>query len=159
LCVVVNPSKICEENVSNRENDLADETRNDDEVFKIIFLDSLKMHSTHRVYKNVIHWLVSEYERLYPKSSPPEAKSFAENCLIPPVPHQDNAWDGGVFVCRYAYGLFKERNNPICKRDLNRKDNFITESKYFEFDMTDIAKMRENLKNLIENLSKIYLNQ
>eukprot|EP00588_Corethron_pennatum_P034698 CAMPEP_0194346062 /NCGR_PEP_ID=MMETSP0171-20130528/105212_1 /TAXON_ID=218684 /ORGANISM="Corethron pennatum, Strain L29A3" /LENGTH=1294 /DNA_ID=CAMNT_0039113135 /DNA_START=141 /DNA_END=4027 /DNA_ORIENTATION=+ len=155
----VNPSKICEENVSHK-NELVDETRNDNEgneVFKIIFLDSLKMHSTHRVYKNVIHWLVSEYERLYPKSSPPESKIFAENCLIPPVPYQDNAWDCGVFVCRYAYGLFKERNNPICKRDLNRKNNFITESKYFEFDMTDIAKMREDLKNLIEDISKIYL--
>ena len=74
------------------------------------------------------------------------------------VPRQDNKWDCGVFVCRYAYNLFIMRNLRFTREGYN--ENFvslITRGKAFQFDMSDIARIRKEMSKLFDNLSKVYL--
>ena len=74
------------------------------------------------------------------------------------VPYQTNSWDCGVFVCRYALAMYQQRNRPILfSHDKNRLELIITDSKYFDFNMKDIRDFRDELANLIERLSKIYV--
>mmetsp|Transcript_24277 Transcript_24277/g.55297 ORF Transcript_24277/g.55297 Transcript_24277/m.55297 type:complete len:957 (-) Transcript_24277:767-3637(-) len=66
LCVVTNPSAIrqlnAEEDDSNGENG---------QSFRIIFLDSLKMHNAKRICHVVIQWICSEFKRLHPDDAVP----------------------------------------------------------------------------------------
>ena len=76
------------------------------------------------------------------------------------VPYQVNGCDCGVFVCRYAYNLFLMRHLKFTWEDISRKPPFgalITKGPAFQFNMSDIARMREEMERLINNLSKIYL--
>ena len=84
------------------------------------------------------------------------------------VPYQDNSWDGGVFVCRYAYALYLMRNRRITyaaagletSHDLLETRpyfrNLITDSPEFNFNLSDIGRVRDELKQLITNLSPKY---
>ena len=52
------------------------------------------------------------------------------------------------------------RHLKFTREDMNQKPPFktlITKGSAFQFDMSDIARMREEMKSLINNLSKIYL--
>ena len=77
-----------------------------------------------------------------------------------PVPYQENGCDCGVFVCRYAYSLFV-MNKSKCKFTwedyAERFLNMITRGPAFQFDMTDIARIREEMGTLIDRLSTPYL--
>lgn len=80
--------------------------------------------------------------------------------FTPKIPYQDNGCDCGVFVCRYAYNLFQMRNNYIFSRyDLSTrcKKLFQGYNPLFDFGMEDIARIREEMKSLISNLSTSYL--
>jgi hypothetical protein len=73
------------------------------------------------------------------------------------VPYQDNGCDCGVFVCRYAYNLYLMRNQIFSFADI--EDHFktlITEGPAFDFDMRDIARIREEIKVLVNALSPLY---
>jgi hypothetical protein len=88
----------------------------------------------------------------------PLAKAFFEctpaASLVMAVPYQDNGWDCGVFVCRYAYAMYEvARRTSITLGDFH---SVITGSEEFAFDMDDIARIREEFKTLIQNLSKVY---
>jgi hypothetical protein len=80
------------------------------------------------------------------------------------VPYQRNGWDCGVFMCRYAYGLYLLRHEPFSfgqtnLRSSKRKDRFklfLTESDAFKFNGDDIQRIRTEIKTLIENLSVVY---
>jgi asparagine synthase (glutamine-hydrolysing) len=80
------------------------------------------------------------------------------------VPYQRNGWDCGVFICRYAYGLYLLRREPFSfgqtdLRSSKRKDRFrllITENDAFKFNGDDIQRIRTEIKTLIENLSIVY---
>ena len=60
-------------------------------------------------------------------------------------------------MCRYAYGIFMERNTVISCVDLgcgpSSTNNCITRSKYFSFNAGDITQLRSDLKRLIRVLS------
>ena len=78
------------------------------------------------------------------------------------VPTQKNGWDCGVFVCRYAFALYSMRDRDITFGDA-KKDQYgipleraITESDAFQFDGSDIVRIRKNLDMLIDRLSIIY---
>ena len=85
------------------------------------------------------------------------------------MPRQNNGYDCGVFVCRYAYSIFQLRDrrftfgdaNLLCASECENERqpfyNLITEQKEFDFNMTDIARFRTEFKTLIERLSTIYL--
>ena len=73
------------------------------------------------------------------------------------VPYQDNCWDCGIFVCRYAYSLLLLRKKPFTVADIRNKFvTAITESAEFQFDMSDIARLRQEIRVLIDNLSHEY---
>ncbi len=76
------------------------------------------------------------------------------------VPYQDNGCDCGVFVCRYAYGLFVMRHLDFTFGGMNEHPPFkmlITEGPAFQFDQSVIPRIRNEITSLIDNLSKIYL--
>jgi hypothetical protein len=77
------------------------------------------------------------------------------------VPYQNNSWDCGVFVCRYASGIFQLRNHVFSYDELlvdgGSAIKMITHSAEFDFTLDDIACLREEMKVLIERLSAIYL--
>ena len=79
--------------------------------------------------------------------------------FTPSIPYQDNGCDCGVFVCRYAYNLFQMRNNCFSQYDLSTrcKKLFKPDNLLFEFGMEDIARIRKEMKSLINNLSTCYL--
>ncbi len=83
------------------------------------------------------------------------------------VPYQNNGWDCGVFVCRYAFGVLSLREkqftyNPF--RDVKENKRKLTalletemaESGGFNFDMDDIVRLRRDFATLIDNLSDMY---
>jgi len=75
------------------------------------------------------------------------------------VPYQNNSWDCGVFVCRYAFALYKLRNISFSFQEY-RQDCFrslITNSEPFQFDMKDITRLRQEMKALVENLCTAYV--
>jgi len=77
-----------------------------------------------------------------------------------PVPYQDNGCDCGVFVCRYAYNLYMMRHQKFTYSDYQERPPFtskITRSPAFQFDMSDIDRIREEIATLIDNLSKLFI--
>lgn len=82
---------------------------------------------------------------------------FSTGIFLNAVPYQTNSCDCGVFVCRYAYGLYLLRNQTFTFEDQN--DNFrkaITDNPAFQFDMDDIARIRGEMRTLIGKLTKEY---
>jgi hypothetical protein len=84
------------------------------------------------------------------------------------VPYQDNGYDCGVFVCRYAYAIYQLRQRGFtysdaglyCDSEEEKKSaafyHLITEGSEFDFDMDDISLFRDEFQTLIERLSEIH---
>lgn len=73
--------------------------------------------------------------------------------LAPDIPKQDNGYDCGVFVCRYAYNLLQMRGECFSRSDLAENcSTLITNNNLFKFDSGDITRIRSELKDLIDNL-------
>jgi hypothetical protein len=73
------------------------------------------------------------------------------------VPYQDNGCDCGVFVCRYAINLYLMRKQIFSFSGIeNQFKKLITDGAAFDFDMDDIARIREEIKDLIDALSPLY---
>jgi len=161
LCVVVNPGAITNEYVD-------EDDQSDDQTFPcILFLDSLKAHRKARVANKVRNWLNHEAKRLgkftelFQVRDPKLFNKNTMEVIDPKVPYQDNSWDCGVFVCRYAYALYLMRNRRITYGAAGVETrpyfrNLITDSPEFNFDMSDIGRVRDELKQLITNLSPKY---
>jgi len=87
------------------------------------------------------------------------------------VPLQNNTWDCGVFVCRYAYAIYELRDRDFTYGDAGMHceetdiisgsssrafQELISDGAEFDFDMADIARFREEFKTLIIQLSRLY---
>jgi Ulp1 protease family, C-terminal catalytic domain len=170
LCVVVNPGSIVDDD-------------EDAPMACMILLDSLKAHKKKKVSQQVRRWLNSEWRRINcVKEEPfadenhfplldPKSESYhfcfysavyaginadLLPCAIPTVPYQNNSCDCGVFVCRYAYSVYALRG-----RDFRRNKQWFAEDltriEPFRFNMEDIARLRRDIKTLIQGLSGIFL--
>lgn len=175
LCVVVNPGAIKSHLKNLKENlGLLDESLLDSPFPCLLFLDALKMHNMTTVGKHIRKWLNAEWGRLNPDEAIENATPFLTRTMLitsPQVPRQTNSFDCGVFVCRYGYGLIRIRSRIFSYReagiteltkDLGRSHRplfpkCITDDEVFDFNMDDIHRIREELKELIQRLSKIYL--
>ena len=121
------------------------------------------MHRKKRIASDIYKWLNFEWNRLEKGNvngdSPRVFRAQTMPLLTPKIPYQDNGCDCGVFVCRYAYNLFQMRNKYIFSQyDLfTRCKKLFKECRLFEFGMEDIARIREEMKSLINNLSTSYL--
>ena len=83
------------------------------------------------------------------------------------VPYQDNGWDCGVFVCRYAYALYQLRHRAFSYNDAGVDrcgeakgkafDDLVTKATGFNFGKEDIVRLRREIRTLIERLSRLYL--
>mmetsp|Transcript_10341 Transcript_10341/g.17114 ORF Transcript_10341/g.17114 Transcript_10341/m.17114 type:complete len:334 (-) Transcript_10341:57-1058(-) len=156
LCVVVNPGFIAN-NSDNEKNG----SRSEKGSF-LLFLDSLNMHQKRKVAKKIYEWLNFEWKRLKKSSDKDFRQPFYRESMplfTPKIPYQDNGCDCGVFVCRYAFNLFQMRNESVFSQ-FDMVDNctdLFEDSGLFEFGMKDIARIRVEMKHLIANLSKVYL--
>ncbi|KAL3937570.1 MAG: hypothetical protein SGBAC_007345 [Bacillariaceae sp.] len=77
------------------------------------------------------------------------------------VPMQNNTWDCGVFVCRYALAICKLRNRKFTFRDVHSDSPFhrlVSGGAAFDFNMKDIVRFRGEFQKLIENLSGVWEN-
>jgi hypothetical protein len=77
-----------------------------------------------------------------------------------PVPCQRNGYDCGVYVCRYAYGLYVTTHLLFTWCDYTEDPPFnilITKSNAFKFFKSDIKGIRGEMSTLIDNLSELYL--
>ena len=121
------------------------------------------MHQKQRIASDIYKWLNFEWKRLKKgKVNGYSSRVFGTQTmplLTPKIPYQDNGCDCGVFVCRYAYNLFQMCNNyTFSQYDLsNRCKEVFKGCGLFEFGMEDIARIREEMKSLINNLSTSYL--
>jgi len=155
LCVVVNPGLIA----NTFEDALVPMTA---EHPCILFLDSLKMHSKHNYAKHIRKWLNFQWKRLG-KGKVHGVTPFRDDTMrlkSPKIPYQENGCDCGVFVCRYAYNLYKMKHLKFTWDDITEDKplrTLITCNPAFEFDMADIARIRGEIETLIDNLSKLYL--
>ena len=86
-----------------------------------------------------------------------DSSTFLKFLFYRLVPYQDNSWDCGVFVCRYAFALYQKRLSHITRGDTkNNFNDFITMSEHFDFNMENIAKWRKEMEELLTILIKIY---
>ena len=132
------------------------------------------MHNMTTVGKHIRKWLNAEWGRLNPDEAIENASPFLARTMIitsPQVPRQTNSFDCGVFVCRYGYGLIRIRSRIFSYREAGitelTKDLWrshrslfpkcITDDEVFDFNMDDIHRIREEMKELIQRLSRIYL--
>lgn len=77
------------------------------------------------------------------------------------VPMQNNTWDCGVFVCRYALAICKLRRRKFTFRDVHSDSPFhrlVSGGAAFDFNMKDIVRFRGEFQKLIENLSGVWEN-
>ena len=77
-----------------------------------------------------------------------------------PVPCQRNGYDCGVYVCRYAYGLYVMKHLLFTWCDYTKDPPFntlITGSDAFKVSKSDIKRIRGEMSTLIDNLSELYL--
>ena len=120
------------------------------------------MHQKRKVAKKIYEWLNFEWKRLKKSSDKDFRQPFYRESMplfTPKIPYQDNGCDCGVFVCRYAFNLFQMRNESVFSQ-FDMVDNctdLFEDSGLFEFGMKDIARIRVEMKHLIANLSKVYL--
>ena len=79
------------------------------------------------------------------------------DCDFAPVPYEEHrGCDGAVFVCRYACSLFAMRHRKFTWDNVgDRCLTLITREPAFQFDLTDIARIREELGILIDRLGSI----
>ncbi|KAL3913129.1 MAG: hypothetical protein SGILL_006613 [Bacillariaceae sp.] len=162
LCVVVNPGEI---------EDYEPGDRPDDRMPCLLFFDSLKMHNVSYAKRKILPWLNSEWKRLRHSDGP--FTNINLRVYTPKgmhlLPRQDNGSDCGVFVCRYALGMYKLRHldfteyqafpdgvlsNKRVKRAAFKED--ISEAEGFNFDVDDIPTMRKDFQTLIQELSRLY---
>jgi hypothetical protein len=119
------------------------------------------MHRKKKIARNIYEWLNFEWRRLKKRGKGVSQQPFASDTmplLTPKIPYQDNGCDCGVFVCRYAYNLFQMRSKCFSQFDMSDNcSDLFEESGLFDFDMQDIARIREEMESLIRNLSKVYL--
>ena len=153
----------------------------------ILFFDSLKAHGSRSVGNKVRKWLTSEWQRRQqdtfsfsesnlPVITPKSTYCYSlrnpcahDACLsLSSVPEQTNGCDCGVFVCRYAYAMYLMRNETftyesagMAPGDISRRKmafrSQITESAAFDFDMSDIATIRDHVAELIKRLHVLYV--
>jgi len=76
------------------------------------------------------------------------------------VPQQKNGYDCGLFVCRYAYAIFKIRDQFFNQLDISGsklllRDEIIN-NEHFRFNQEVINQFRIQLKQLLQNLSDVY---
>merc|ERR1711862_652505 len=143
LCVVCNPGRI-ETAVKYYESNDREKNKMKDEVMPcIIFMDSLKAHRKLRVASNVYKWLNFKWQNPSDGNLDINFDRRTMPIFDPQVPYQNNSWDCGVFVCRYALGLYQQRHRTITFEDrTDRLHDFITESNFFNFDMDNIGRFR-----------------
>ncbi|KAL7578136.1 hypothetical protein ACA910_012582 [Epithemia clementina (nom. ined.)] len=128
----------------------------------LLFFDSLKAHSKFQVAKKILAWLNAEWKRINGVEDEPfTSKSMA--VYAPKVPYQENGWDCGVYVCRYAYALYNLRHRTFsveeCQVGLTKVPPFstlITENEKFQFNADDIDRIRSEFIDLILKLSAVY---
>lgn len=170
LCVIVNPGALVEGGDRPRTQD--------DPLSCMIFMDSLRMHNKKIVARHVRKWLNSEWQRVSTENLDENSPSIVKEpfrgdsfrMFCPKVPLQNNTWDCGVFVCRYAYAIYELRQKEFTYGDAGMytvggvatgsgsrafKD-LISDGAEFDFNMEDIARFREEFKTLIERLSALY---
>lgn len=153
LCVVVNCDKI---------NKRTEKLSPLDEVPCLLFFDSLKAHRKQRVANKIRKWLKFEANRLNITVNDEAFAALSLPIVAPDVPYQDNSWDCGVFVCRFAYGLYLLRNEKFIYEDLQMKKPFektITNSPEFAFSSNDIVRLRREMQILVSNLSGYFIQQ
>lgn len=169
LCVVVNPGKITNgDKILPNMNDI-EEGMDLDAPF-LLLMDSLRMHKKGRIQSQVYDWLNSEAKRLGRFDDlRTEAGIFNKRTMPmfdPRVPRQENSWDCGVFVCRYGYAvhrLYMEGVEFKVKAGTTKKDyqaqisQLISSHQAFDFNMDDIERIRVEMKQLLENLSTLYI--
>eukprot|EP00592_Proboscia_alata_P003477 CAMPEP_0194371010 /NCGR_PEP_ID=MMETSP0174-20130528/19348_1 /TAXON_ID=216777 /ORGANISM="Proboscia alata, Strain PI-D3" /LENGTH=1104 /DNA_ID=CAMNT_0039148789 /DNA_START=158 /DNA_END=3472 /DNA_ORIENTATION=- len=170
LCVVVNPGHI-DSIAMNIEEKNGKTIQNRDAVDQgvcdaadaplscIIFLDSLKAHKKNLIAKAVREWLNQEWARLKKSDNQSPFSPVTMKVYDPKIPYQSNGWDCGVFICRYAYGLYQRRDRLITCKDLENGHfkEAITDSPEFDFSSDDIKRIRREMLALIGGLSDIYI--
>eukprot|EP00804_Cyclotella_cryptica_P023147 CCRYP_000358-RA/>CCRYP_000358-RA protein AED:0.01 eAED:0.01 QI:1097/1/1/1/0.75/0.66/9/214/1028 len=155
LCVIVNPGLILKTDEGSDTDD-----NEDDEWPCILFLDSLRMHRKERVAKRMREWLNFEWNRSMKDTEGFRPDPFSREqmkLVTPKVPYQENGCDCGVFVCRYAYNLYTMRSEKFTRSGIRDKfKHLITDGPAFQFNMDDIARIREELKTLVDALAGLY---
>ena len=79
------------------------------------------------------------------------------------APYQDNYKDCGLYVCRYAYGVFNLRHLQLTKDECLLHDKtqalrrIITDDPLFDFDPDSIVTLRAELRQLILDQSGHFL--
>jgi hypothetical protein len=76
------------------------------------------------------------------------------------VPCKKNGYNCGIYVCRYAYGLYVMKHLLFTWRDYTEDPPFntlITRSNAFKVSKSDIKRIRGEMSTLINNLSELYL--
>jgi Ulp1 family protease len=171
LCVIVNPGAILPhyDMLKNDDKNIIDITVEDNASFPcLLFFDSLKFHEKDRVGEFVRRWLNSEWKGLYPEQTTDAPfTSTSMEVFDPEIPYQINKVDCGVYVCRYAYAMYRMRERPFTYADVKYFDNpntkqpcfteLITNHKAFDFNAEDIVRIRSEFMQLLERLCKMYL--
>ena len=66
--------------------------------------------------------------------------------FAPSVPYQDNGCDCGVFVCRYAFGIYNLLSEVFTRTESENKfKDLITDNDIFDFKMENIAQLRRDI--------------
>jgi hypothetical protein len=167
LCVVINPGAIIKHKklLSNDSDKNDDNIPSSDDPFPcLLHFDSLLAHSASAVSGRVRKWLNSEWRRL--RSHHLDQAPFNSKSLViysPEIPYQDNCWDCGVYVCRYAYALYQLRSHRFTYDEVGFTEgpiamfrDLMTQNDAFHFGAKDITRIRREFFQLIERLSKLY---
>ena len=126
----------------------------DSQICSLLFLDPLLFHNKDYYASKIYEWLNHNWNG---EDLPSPFNNDSMPLLTPKVPYQENGYDCGVFVCRYAYGLLKMRSHVFSQADIvDGCKELISANDLFKFDMKDISRFRTEFRSLIKNLSQMY---
>ena len=137
----------------------------------ILYFDPIpNQHNAERNSQLIRTWLNDHWAfRLYPKKKPFTEATYP--LYKPTVPTQLNQTDCGVFVCRYIFALYKLRDrifsyadarvHPVPGRTDVQPDREVCwqqlqNSVPFQFDRTDMTRIRDEIKTLVINLHDLH---
>jgi len=147
LCIIINPGLVTKYSPQERSNpDFETESF-------LVILDSLTYHDPDKIARLVRRWLNDLWKQRYGAGDIDFFDEITIPMLKPSVSQQDNSYDCGLFVCKYALAFY-QMDKPLSRQVTENLESQM--SFQFPYDSNAMAIFRDNVSLLLQKIRWIY---